>query len=118
VTTDGAPAAVSAEPDLPTHKWIVLMHRPGPAVPAGTDLLTHRGMSEHFAFLRRRQADGTLVAAGPLVDGSGEGLTVLATATLDEAQALAELDDQSVEQGVLAVAVRPWHVVMSPGLLS
>jgi uncharacterized protein YciI len=95
----------------------VLRHRPGPAIPPGTAVFDHPGIAEHFAFLRRRVDDGTLVAAGPLEEGSGEGLTVLAVDSLDTARRLAIVDDQSVADGVLAVDVRGWQVVLSPGLV-
>ncbi|MFC8732281.1 YciI family protein [Luteimicrobium sp. NPDC057192] len=96
----------------------VLRHRPGPAVPSGTSVSDHPGIGEHYAFLRRRAQDGTLVAAGPLEPASGEGMTVLAVPTRDEAERLAAVDDRSVSTGVLAVEVREWHVVLDPGLSS
>jgi len=94
--------------------WFVLQHRAGPAVVAGTSLFDHHpGFAEHGAFLRRRVADGTLIAAGPLADADGEGMTVLRAESLEAAVALATEDDRSVAAGVLTVAVRPWRVLMS-----
>jgi uncharacterized protein YciI len=93
--------------------WFVLQHRPGPAVPAGTSVFDHPGFAEHAAFLRRRLADGTLVAAGPLQDAPGEGMTVLRASSPEAAAALATEDDQSVVAGVLTVAVRPWNVLLT-----
>ena len=93
--------------------WFVLQHRAGPAVAAGTSLFDHPGFAEHGAFLRRRVADGTLVAAEPLADADGEGMTVLRAESLEAAVALATEDDRSVATGVLTVAVRPWRVLMS-----
>jgi uncharacterized protein YciI len=94
--------------------WFVLLHVPGPAVPDGGRISEHPGFGEHVAFLRRRAADGSLVAAGPLGDADGEGMTVLRAASLQEARRLAEEDDRAVAGGVLRVTVRPWHVVMAP----
>ena len=74
-------------------------------------------MADHLAFLHRRMADGTLVAAGPLDRGSGHGMTVLAVDSLGEAVRLAETDDASVVAGLLSVEVLDWTVAMSPGLL-
>jgi uncharacterized protein YciI len=102
--------------DQPTELF-ALFHRRGPAVADGQEVFDHPGISEHFAFLSRRIADGTLVAAGPLQDVSGDGMTILDTGTAEEALRLAEIDDRSVAQGVLSVTVRPWQVVMSPRLL-
>ena len=66
-------------------------------------------------FLQRRAAVGALVAAGPLPDEPGSGMTVLSVADLDTATRLATEDDQAVVTGVLEVQVRPWHVVMARG---
>lgn len=99
-----------------------LLHRRGPTAPADGSVFAQPAFQEHVAFLRRRIADGTLVAAGPLdhvdgdVDVDGDGITVLAVESLEEARRLAEQDDQSVAGGLLAVTVRPWNVIMSPGL--
>lgn len=95
--------------------WFVLLHTRGPAVAEGQSVFEHPGISEHYAFLQRRTAAGELVAAGPLADEPGSGMTVLAVADLDTATRLATEDDQAVVGGVLRVRVRPWHVVMSRG---
>ena len=93
--------------------WFVLHHTPGPAVPAGETVFDQPGIAEHYAFLQRRLAAGELVAAGPLPDGGGAGLTILDVASSEEATRLATVDDQAVVSGVLAVTVRPWQVVLS-----
>ena len=91
--------------------WYVLTHRPGPAVTAGS-AFDHPGIGEHYAFLGRLRGSGALIAAGPLTDVDGEGMTVVDAPSLDEAVRLATEDDQSVVKGVLQVTVRPWHVMM------
>jgi uncharacterized protein len=93
--------------------WFVLNHTKGPAVPDGEGVFDQPGISEHYAFLQRRLAAGELVAAGPLPDLPGEGMTVLSVASFEEAQRLAREDDQAVVTGVLDVVVRPWKVVMT-----
>jgi uncharacterized protein YciI len=58
---------------------------------------------------------GFLVAAGPLADADGEGMTILrlpGSGQLSTATRLATEDDVSVSIGFLAVTVRPWHVLM------
>lgn len=91
--------------------WYVLAHRPGTAVTDG-NVFEHPGIGEHYAFLGRLRESGALIAAGPLTDVDGEGMTILAASSLDEAVRLATEDDQSVVNGVLQVTVRPWHVMM------
>jgi uncharacterized protein YciI len=99
--------------DDSTRAWYVLQHTPGPAVPDGEDVFDQPGIAEHYAFLQRRMAAGELVAAGPLLDERGCGMTILDVASQDEAHRLATVDDQAVAAGVLDVRVRPWHVVMA-----
>lgn len=96
-----------------TQTWYVLHHTRGPAVPDGEDVFDQPGIAEHYAFLKRRMAAGELVAAGPLLDVRGSGLTVLDVGSPDEAMRLATVDDQAVATGVLDVEVRPWQVVMT-----
>lgn len=96
---------------MPGYDWYILQHRPGDSV-AAAEVFDHPGIREHYAFLERLRAAGLLVAAGPLADGRGEGMTVIAAPSYDEARRLATMDDLSVANGVLEVVVRPWHVLM------
>jgi hypothetical protein len=57
--------------------WVALLHRPGPAAPAAGALLDDPRFAEHLAFLTRMRETGYLVAAGPLTDAPGEGMTIL-----------------------------------------
>jgi uncharacterized protein YciI len=95
--------------------WVALLHRPGPAAPATGTLFEDPRFAEHVAFLNRMREAGYLVAAGPLVDAAGEGMTILrlpGTGRLSAATRLATEDDTSVSAGFLAVTVRPWQVLM------
>jgi len=59
---------------------------------------------------------GYLVAAGPLADEDGAGMTILrlpGAGRLEEARRLATEDDSSVASGFFTVAVRPWQVVLT-----
>jgi uncharacterized protein YciI len=58
---------------------------------------------------------GFLVAAGPLLDAEGAGMTILCLPgadRFDEAVELATQDDASVANGFLSVQVRPWRVAL------
>jgi uncharacterized protein YndB with AHSA1/START domain/uncharacterized protein YciI len=95
--------------------WVALLHRPGPAAPDRGTLMEDPRFAEHAAFLGRMLDAGYLVAAGPLADEQGAGMTILrlpGEGRLDEAVRLATEDDASVAGGLLAVAVRPWQVMM------
>ena len=68
-----------------------------------------------LAFLNRMREAGYLVAAGPMADVAGEGMTILRLPGADRlaaATTLATEDDASVARGLLAVTVRPWQPVM------
>jgi uncharacterized protein YciI len=95
-------------------QWFALLHTPGPAVPAGQSVFEHPGFGEHFAFLQQLIADGRLIAAGPLTDADGDGLTVIQADSVEQAWELAEQQDGSVRAGVLQVTVRPWQVRLAP----
>ena len=72
-------------------------------------------------FLARMEAVGYLVAAGPMPDEQGSGMTVLrlpGADRIEDVTRLATEDDVSVRDGFFAVSVRPWRVVKSPGVLS
>jgi uncharacterized protein YciI len=91
------------------------MHRPGPSAPQGQSLFEDPRFAEHVAFLGRMQKAGYLVAAGPLVDRPGEGMTILrlpGASQIELATYLANEDDTSVAQGFFTVSVRPWNVLL------
>jgi uncharacterized protein YciI len=101
--------------------WVALLHRPGPAAPAGGSVFDDPGFAEHVAFLTRMSQAGYLVAAGPLTDCDGEGMTILrlpGANQVDRATQLATQDDASVAAGFFTVTVRPWQVVMQAPQLS
>jgi uncharacterized protein YciI len=95
-------------------QWFALLHTPGPAIADGQRVSEHPGFGEHYEFLQRLASDGLLVAAGPLTDVDGEGMTVIEAASVEQARRLAEQEDGSVRAGVLRVTVRPWRVMLAP----
>jgi len=98
--------------------WVALLHRPGPAAPVSESLFSDPRFGQHVAFLRRMHEAGYLVAAGPLADAPGEGMTILrlpGAGKFGAATRLATEDDASVACGFLAVTVRPWQVMMAAG---
>ncbi len=95
--------------------WVALLHRPGPSAPATGTLFEDPRFAGHVAFLKRMREAGYLVAAGPMPDAEGEGMTILrlpGTGQLGMATRLATEDDASVAGGLLTVTVRPWLVFM------
>lgn len=95
--------------------WLVLEHRAGPATPP-SGVFSSPDFRKHLAFLGSLREAGVLVAAGPLPDEAGAGMTIVrargsaaAVRIIDRAQ----LDDGAVAAGLLDVRVRPWRVVMT-----
>jgi uncharacterized protein YciI len=113
-TATGLPAAEPpAEPSAET--WVALLHQPGPAAPTDGPIFDDPRFAWHVEFLGRMREAGYLVAAGPLPDEPGAGLTVLrlpGAGQADRARKLATEDDKSVADGLLAVTVRPWQVLL------
>ena len=96
--------------------WVALLHTPGPNAPAEGALFRAPGFAEHVAFLNRMRAAGYLVAAGPLTDETGTGMTILRLPgpdRLDEARRLATEDDASVASAFFNCQVRPWQVALT-----
>lgn len=57
--------------------WVALLHRPGPDAPATGTVFEDPRFAEHVAFLGRMREAGYLVAAGPMTDAAGDGMTIL-----------------------------------------
>lgn len=96
--------------------WVALLHRPGPSAPQDGSLFDDPRFAGHVAFLNRMREAGYLIAAGPLADEDGAGMTILRLPGADrlgDAAALATKDDAAVVGGLLSVTVRPWQVMMS-----
>lgn len=98
--------------------WVALMHRAGPQAPKDGSLFEDPRFADHVRFLSRMNDEGYLVAAGPLLDEMGAGMTILRLPggdRFEEAEQLARADDLSVKNGFFEVSVRPWQVMMSRG---
>lgn len=95
--------------------WVALLHRPGPAAEGVTQLFQDPRFMEHLAFLERMRDAKQLVAAGPLDDEPGAGMTILrlpGAGRLEDAARLATVEDTSVAEGFFTVDVRPWTVML------
>jgi uncharacterized protein YciI len=111
-------SAAGAGPAGDGETWVALLHRPGPAAPEGAALFADPRFAEHVAFLTRMRDAGYLVAAGPLTDVPGEGMTILrlpGAGQLSLATELATKEDSSVAGGFFTVTVRPWQVMFQAG---
>ena len=112
-------AATLATPQAPAdasdETWVALLHRPGPTAPAAGSIFDDPRFAWHIEFLNRMREAGFLVAAGPLSDEPGAGMTILrlpGTGQFGRAGELATQDDASVAAGLLTVTVRPWQVLL------
>jgi uncharacterized protein YciI len=110
-----AVATAQATGEPPAETWVALFHQPGPAAPTEGTIFDDPRFAWHTEFLGRMREAGYLVAAGPLPDEPGAGLTVLrlpGAGQAEKAWKLATEDDRSVAGGLLAVTVRPWQVLL------
>jgi uncharacterized protein YciI/uncharacterized protein YndB with AHSA1/START domain len=102
-------------PTSNTDTWFVLSHTASSQThPEG--VFESPLFADHIEFLRDLASRGALVAAGPLPDTIGAGMTVVHTTNLQEAKNIvhaAQHDDGSVTSGLFDVRIRPWHVVMT-----
>jgi len=108
--------AAAGQAEAPAYTWVALQHRPGPGAPAEGSVFEAPGFGQHVAFLERMREAGHLIAAGPMLDAAGEGMTILRLPGGDrfqEAERLATIEDLSVKSGLFTVSVRPWRVVMA-----
>jgi uncharacterized protein YciI len=108
-------ATVVAVTDPSAETWVALLHQPGPTAPTEGTIFDDPRFAWHVEFLGRMHEAGYLVAAGPLHDEPGAGLTVLrlpGAGQAEKARKLATEDDKSVAGGLLAVTVRPWQVLL------
>lgn len=96
--------------------WFVLEHTAAGGV-AGR-VFEHPDFALHAEFLGTLADHGALVAAGPLPDAPGTGMTIVRAQdapTAREVIEAAQREDGAVTSGLLEVRIRPWHVVMSAG---
>jgi uncharacterized protein YndB with AHSA1/START domain/uncharacterized protein YciI len=101
--------------DAGKETWVALLHRPGPSAPEDGSIFDDPRFAEHVAFLGRMDEAGYMIAAGPLTDEVGAGMTILRLPGADQlgqATVLATNDDASVTGGLLSVTARPWQVMM------
>jgi uncharacterized protein YciI len=98
--------------------WAALLLTP--AEDQGAAVFEDERFGGHIAFLNLMEDSGYLVAAGPLLDQDGAGMTILrlpGAGRLDEIERLAYVDT-SVSSGLFEVTVRPWQVYFAPGVNS
>jgi uncharacterized protein YciI len=108
--------AAAQRGDPGAYTWVALIHRPGPEAPSEGSIFADPRFAQHAQFLSRMNEEGYLVAAGPMLDEAGAGMTILrlpGEGRFDDATRLAKEEDRSVREGFFEVAVRPWQVMMS-----
>ncbi len=118
-TVIGAYASAGQHPDdvepAPA-TWAALLFTP--AEDQGAAVFEDERFAGHIAFLNQMEEAGYLVAAGPMLDHDGSGMTILklpGEGRLEDAERLAH-EDASVSSGLFEVNIRPWRVFFAPGL--
>ena len=105
-----------SETEPPQYTWAALLFTPSSG--QGAAVFEDERFPGHIAFLNQMDEAGYLVAAGPMSDEDGAGMTVLRLPgedRLGEIERLAQTD-ASVSSGLFEVTVRPWRVFFAPGV--
>jgi uncharacterized protein YciI len=69
-------------------------------------------VADHLAYMNELEADGRLWASGPFIQEGvqvGDGLTILSTATIGEAQKVME-EEPLVKRGLRTFELRKWEL--------
>jgi uncharacterized protein len=69
-------------------------------------------VADHLEYMNRLEADGRLWASGPFIQEGvlvGDGLTILSTATIEEARKLME-EEPLVKRGLRTFELRKWEL--------
>jgi uncharacterized protein YciI/uncharacterized protein YndB with AHSA1/START domain len=114
----GAAAGGDHEQEPEPATWAALFF--SPADGQGAAVFEDERFGGHIAFLNEMDEAGYLMAAGPLLDEDGSGMTVLKLPgedRIDDIERLAS-EDTSVVSGLFDVRVRPWRVFFAPGVRS
>lgn len=96
--------------------WAALLFTP--AEGQGAAVFEDERFGGHIAFLNQMEEEGYLIAAGPMLDEDGSGMTIVRLRgqdRLDEVRRFAN-EDTSVSSGLFNVRVRPWNVFFTPGV--
>lgn len=89
--------------------YLVIIKK-GPAWTADDSSELDQLQAAHLAHIDTMRAEGHLIVAGPIDDGSDlRGISVLRADSLEKAIALSE-EDPSIRAGRLQVEVHPWYV--------
>jgi uncharacterized protein YciI/uncharacterized protein YndB with AHSA1/START domain len=102
--------------DEPPATWAALYFTPTGGLGGGA--FEDARFAGHIAFLNEMEEQGYLVAAGPLINDEGSGMTVLRLPGADrqgEIERLAHADT-SVTSGLFEVKIAPWQVFFAPGV--
>jgi uncharacterized protein YciI len=96
--------------------WAALLFTPADG--QGAAVFEDERFAGHIAFLNEMEAARYLVAAGPMLDEDGAGMTILrlpGEGRLGEIECLGQ-QDASVSSGLFRLTVRPWRVFFAPGV--
>jgi len=106
--SEGSDGASRAASDMDLRTYSICLLRKGPAWTAEETQELEQLQAQHVAYTRQKVASGAAIAAGPVTDGGDiRGFSIFRTATLAEAQALAEADP-GVRAGRFVVELHPW----------
>lgn len=110
----GIPVQAQTAPEpsnIPPTVYFALIASPGPHWNPALKFQEQPGIAAHASYLKHLLDEGTLVMAGPFLDGSGE-LSIISVDSLDTAK-LVVIADPAAGSGLLTISVRPWLIGLS-----
>jgi uncharacterized protein YciI len=94
--------------------WIYFLHPPRADFAATMTPTEEAAFGEHFGYLQRLMAEGTLVLAGPTLGETNTGIAVFEAADEDAARAVME-GDPAIAGGVVRGELREMRVSLLRG---
>jgi uncharacterized protein YciI len=94
--------------------WIYFLHPPRADFAATMTPAEEAAFGEHFAYLQRLLADGTLVLAGPTLGETNTGIAIFEAPDQDAARAIME-GDPAIAGGAVRGELREMQVSLLRG---
>ena len=101
-----------ANDDNTESRMFIVLYAPGPAWEAGKSVM-EQALRPHGLYIKSLRDNGSLMAAGPLMEQNG-GIAILRAPSLSEAEKILAADP-GVTSGIFTASVQSWIVTFAEG---